>query len=201
MTKSDTITIIITSIVSISGAALSWAKWWKPRVIEKTSIYKAIEGNRDIDLVLEKLNIELQPNAVKCGIIETTNGGGIPMAGHVTYKRVIASTDGTVFRMFGQKTPNDKSYNEIIFQTLKRGEYMWSVKDMEDPQIVDFMSVSGITNGCVHLIGIESGIRLLALVVDFKNNYIPNAKEKNMIREAKADLCKILGKTNKNIQM
>ncbi len=190
----------ILAIATLSGGILAWVKWWKPKGIEHSEIYKAMEGNHQIDVILEDVRQRIS-NTVKVGIIETTNGGGIPTVGHLTYKKVIACTDSTVLRLFGEKTPNDQSYNDIIWQTLKNGEHTWWTDEMRDPAVVDLFKSTNITGGIVYLIGIEKGVRLLAIAVDFRDFYEPTPTERYMIREAKAQIGRIIKGKNKNVEL
>jgi hypothetical protein len=191
---------VITGIGVVSAATLAWIKWWKPRGIEQTEIYKAFKGNHEIDIILEDVHKHI-PNTVKVGLIETTNGGGIPRVGQTTYKRIIACTDSSVLRLFGEKTPNDQSYNEIIWNTLKLGEYVWKVEDIKDHAVLDLFVATQITGGSVLLIGIEKGIRLLALVIDFKDGYEPTAYDRVFMREARKQIGNIIKRENKKIEL
>lgn len=190
----------VLALATLSGGVLAWLKWWRPSGIENTEIYKAMQGNHQIDVILEDVRQRI-PNTVKVGIIETTNGGGIPTVGHLTYKKVIACTDSTVLRLFGEKTPNDQSYNDIIWQTLKNGEHTWWTTEMRDPAVVDLFQSTNITGGIVYLIGIEKSIRLLAIAVDFRDGYKPNATERHLIREAKAQIGAIIKGKNKKVEL
>jgi len=196
----DLIIKAIVAVATLSGGILAWVKWWKPKGIEHSEIYRAMEGNNKIDIALESIRQRVS-NTVKVGIIETTNGGGIPTVDHMTYKKVIACTDSTVLRLFGEKTPNDQSYNDIIWQTLKNGEHTWWTDEMRDPAVVDLFNATGITGGLVYLIGIEKGIRLLAIAVDFKDGYVPTAAERHIIREVRAEIGRIIKISNKKIEI
>lgn len=190
----DLATFIVTSIVAISGTILAWVKYFKTKPINKTDIFKAVDGNHKIDLILADITKNVN-NVVKAGIIETTNGGGIPQAGRVTYKRVIASTDPRVFTQFGEKTPNDSAYNKIILDTLVNGETTWYRENMKDPLVLALLESTEVTNGLVFMLRIEDGIRLLALAVDFKEHYNTTPAEMYYLRDAKEHIKKILRKS------
>lgn len=192
---------IIAAAVAVSTAVLGWVKWIKrdsKKPVEKTQLFTAIKGNDEIYQILQEVQNEC-PNVVKAGMIETTNGGGIPQIGRLTYKRVVASTDPTVFRIFGEKTPNDASYNKIILDTLVDGETMWEVSDMKDPLVLDLFKSTHVTGGMVIMLKIEEGIRLLAFVVDFRDSHRPNAEERNFLREKAAEIRKILDRNEQKV--
>jgi hypothetical protein len=191
---------IITGIAAFVTALLAWFKWLRQKDVSKTEIYKAIEGNREIDMIMASIMKNVK-NVVKVGLIETTNGGGIPLAGRATYKRIIACTDSSILTLFGDKTLNDKSYNEIIWQTLKQGEYIWHIKDIEDVNVLDLFKSTNIESGLVLLIGIERGVRILALVVDFNTEYIPSHSERVLMREARKRIGEIVRTQTRRIDL
>jgi len=163
--------------------------------LEKTVIYKTIKANVDIDAMISELKTELT-DAVKINLIETTNGGGIPTPSHITYKRVVTSTDPHDSLMFGIKHPNDSFFNKILLNLLVNSFIEYQTVDIPDPALRDYMIEQNITNVFSCYTGIEKGIRILNLSVDFKNNYNLTEADKTKIRRANAKIQKILNKYN-----
>jgi len=194
------VTVVVTALVALSGAVLSWYKLLRKPTLEKTAIYQAVRGNNQIDIIMHDLMNRIGSRVVKVGLIETTNGGGIPMAGHMTYKRVVACTDPAVFSIFGEKTPNDSTYNAIIFRCLANGETHWDVGEMLDKAVIDLFSVTNVKGGYLVMLAIEHGKRLIALAVDFNDNSETTAVERDMIRQAKVRIQATLAQ-NTNIMI
>lgn len=184
---------IIGAVAGLITATFAYFKYFHEKSPKRTRIFKAVQGNYDIDMILADITKSVK-NVVKAGLIETTNGGGIPQVGRMTYKRVMNCTDPNIFYQFGEKTPNDAAYNKIILETLVFGETKWSVKDMTDPQVKALFEATGVSNGVVILCAIENDIRLLATVVDFHSDYVPTVQEMYYMRNQNQKIKNILRK-------
>jgi uncharacterized protein (UPF0333 family) len=188
---------VLAAIITAGIYIISHFKGKKIR--ETTDIYKALKGNADIYTAFSEIKEKI-PNVIDVSLIQTTNGGGIPVPGSSIYIYIGPSTDPKQSTLFSSsRIPSDRFFNKVILQSIANTYDAYNVNDIENNIIGEYLKSKNITNICFFYTGIERGKKVVCLSIDFKNNYNITDDEKVFLRTQNVKIFRILKRYNKYI--